>query len=77
MDQVDVTRLGKESLRISISIMDIRSEGYIKTYSAYGAFSDFHRSVISVFVSGALVKSPTICNITSGKTGFQLDFKQT
>ena len=60
---------------MSISIMAIRFEGHIKTQSIYEFFIGFHRSVISLLVSGTLVKFPTVCNVVSRKTRFQIDYK--
>ena len=72
MEQVAVTRLGKGLLRMSISIIVIMSEEDIKIYSKYGAFGDFHRSVISVLVSGVLVKSPIVCNVANDEFSVRL-----
>ena len=63
MEQVVVARVDGDFLRIYILIMDIMSEGNIKTNSTYEDFSGFHRSLISVLVSDALVKSSIVCNV--------------
>ena len=72
---VVVTSLGKGFLRISISIVAIRSEGKIKTSSTYGAFIGSHRSVMSVPVLGALFKSSTVCNVVLRKIHFWIEYK--
>ena len=54
--------------------MTIMSKGKIKTPSTYGASIYFHRSVLLVSISGALVKTTTVCNIASRKTRFRIDY---
>ena len=59
MEKLAVSRLDKESLLMFKSIMTIRLKGYIEICSTYRVFTGLSRSVISVTISGALVKSPT------------------
>ena len=69
-EQVVVTCLGKRLLQMSFSIMTIRSKEQIKTPS----IKFFHRLVMLVPVSDALIKSPTVCNVASRNACFRIDY---
>ena len=67
VDQVVVIRLGKEFLRISISIMTIMPVEKIKIYYTYEVSTCSHRSVMLVLVSDSLIRSPNSDNVASRK----------
>lgn len=57
-----------------ISIITLRSKKHIKKNSTYEAYIGFRRSIITVPVSEALTKSPTVCNIVSRNNCIRIDY---